>query len=855
MNHTNFVIDGDQLDLDDKDGHTFKGFGYLSCNNSSRLLLDYKWEHEDSYNQILQILFGGKHPLMRMIKLEMGDDGNTSSGTEPATMRSADDAANVKRGAGFQLAADAKELQPALKTAILRWGEPGFLRKLWVNVKSADPDKLVPESAFEPMYQWYKRTIVAAYQEYGYLIDYVDPDRNETKHPMVQWIKWFADRIANDRTAFPAKFPIDQYNRIKIIAADQNYERDFGDMMIADKQLRDKVAAVGFHYNTDDGTNKPFTKLADDLQHEVWYSEGIAPMTFGKYRVKASNGDGIGDGIGGKQSGLDVANRLIKSYVNSRRSFYIFQPAVSAYYPGVNYSHKELIAASRPWSGHFEVDNVGLQCMKHFSDFAKAGWADEGAWRYLTSACDSGVGGTENLDHNREAPSYLTLMAPDKQNFSVIMVNDSSQTRTYHVAIKNVNLAPNQKLVVWESIGPENSDQDYDTNLKRVREKLEITAGMVNIVVNPHSIVTATTLSLENDDEVAYHRVESRHDDYTLGIDGDNRILYEDDFSYAKYPNNYLSSRGNTPRYTADQGGAFEIVKSKGKNVLQQMITEDQRALDWEYSFAPNFTIGDDKWTDYAVNVSMKFDHQTIQNSPTGNYFGIGLRELTDVNGRLESAPYVFKLYTDGLCELVKEDRVVKLAHVDQLALTKTHQIRFSANGNNLEAAVDGKVVFNFTDTDNPKFSGRVKIGCGYYHTQIEKLVIKKAATGSSLISRRLDDLDDAISYTGDWNHVCGLGNTKWNRTLSYGTGSDQQPTTVSFDFAGSGFSLIGKQKADCHLKVVVDNQVLAWNMQPQMAEDRTENSLFTGLSTGEHHVEITVVDGTYTLDAVEWLV
>lgn len=66
---------------------------------------------------------------------------------------------------------------------------------------------------------------------------------------------------------------------------------------------------------------------------------------------------------------------------------------------------------------------------------------------------------------------------------------------------------------------------------------------------------------------------------------------------------------------------------------------------------------------------------------------------------------------------------------------------------------------------------------------------------------------------------------------------------------------MIGKQKADCHLKVVVDNQVLAWNMQPQMAEDRTENSLFTGLSTGEHHVEITVVDGTYTLDAVEWLV
>ncbi len=77
-----------------------------------------------------------------------------------------------------------------------------------MNVKTDDPDNNVAESAFEPMYQWYKKTIVAAYEEYGYLIDYVDPDRNETKHPMVKWIKWFADRIANDRNDFPSAFPI-----------------------------------------------------------------------------------------------------------------------------------------------------------------------------------------------------------------------------------------------------------------------------------------------------------------------------------------------------------------------------------------------------------------------------------------------------------------------------------------------------------------------------------------------------------------------------------------------------------------------------------------------------------------------
>ncbi|MFD1125450.1 glycosyl hydrolase [Lentilactobacillus raoultii] len=845
MNETSFIVDGQQLDLNALDANTFKGFGYISCNNSSRLLLDYKWEHRDSYDQILQILFGGNHPLMRLLKVEMGVDANTSSGTEPATMRSAEDQANVRRGAGFQLIADAKKIQPALKTAILRWGEPGFLRKKWAAVKTADPDQNVSEDVFEAMYQWYKKTIVAAYETYGYLIDYVDPDRNETKHPMYRWIKWFADRLTNDQAGFPNGFPVEQYQQIKIIAADQNYERDFGDRMLADKALRVRVPAVGFHYNTDDSKNQAFTKLADEFHHEVWYSEGIAPMTFGKYRVRASNGDGIG----GVQSGLDVANRLIKSYVKSRRSLYLFQPAVSAYYPGVNYSHKELIAVNRPWSGFFEVDNVGLQCMKHFTDFAKAGWDNEQAWRYLTSACDSKVSGTENLSQDAEAPSYLTLVSPDKQDYSIILVNDSPEPRTYHVQFKHIGRQKNQPLNVWESIGPNSPSDDYDSRLKRLRETLRPINNRVTILVQPHSIVTATTLTLASDREVQYRRLESPHQDRVLMEQGS--VLYTDDFQYRQYPDDYLKLRGNTPRFTTDQGGAFEVAEVDGRRVLQQVISEKYRALDWEYSYAPNLTVGDDHWTNYSVTVSMKFDAHTWQNSPTGNYFGIGLRELTDVKGRLESAPYVFKVFSDGGCQLIKDDQVVDLAYVDNLDLSKTHQINFSANGNHLTAEFDGQSVFDFTDVNNPKFSGRVKLGSGYYHTQIRQLTIKKIASDQTIITKRLDDLDSAITYTGNWTHVCGLGNTKWNRTLSYGEASKEKPTHLRFAFEGTGFSLVGQQTVTSNLKVSVDDQVINWNLHPQTGSDRTENGQVLGLPSAKHQVKITVQSGRYTLDVI----
>lgn len=839
MNTTQITIDGDLLDTTAQDANTFKGFGYLSCNNSSRLLLDYKAEQPASYQQILQILFGGKHPLMTMIKLELGDDANTSSGTEPATKRWASEPANVLRGAGYQLIADAKRLNPQLKTSLLRWGEPGYLRPLWQAVKGDNPDRDVPETAYEPMYQLYKQTIVAAYQQFGYLFDYVDPDRNETKHPMYRWLKWFADRMRTD-TDFPADFPVDQYQHIKLIAADQNYETEFGDQLLADRELLQRVAAVGYHYNTNDGRHHQYKRLADEQHREVWYSEGIAPMTFGKYRVRASSGDGIG----GKQSGLDVANRLIKSYVKSRRTFYIFQPAVAAYYPGVNYSHKELITANHPWSGYFEVDNVGLQVMKHFTDFAQAGWQESHPWRYLPSACGSLVGGTENLTVHTEAPSYLTLVAPDKQDFSTILVNDSAEPRTYTLQLQHLP-AVGKPVTVWESRGPE-PGQAYDSGLKRQRETLMAQAGRVTVVVRPHSIVTATTLALATDPAVTYTRQTAPVKNDLLDVADSQDIFYQDDFGYAAV---YQAQRGGTPRYTTDQGGAFEVTVRHGQGVLRQQITEAERALDWEYSYAPNFTLGDDRWRNYTVTLTVKFDTQTQQNSPVGNYLGIGLYQVTDVKGRLESAPYVFKLATDGSCQLIKDDRIVELGYVDGLDLAQPHRLSFGVHGNRLEAAVDDRQVLTYVDTDNPHYSGRIKVGTGYYHTEVSQLVVRKNDRADGVQYQRIDDLDERVTYRGDWQHVCGLGNTIWNRTLSTGQAGSQ--TQVAFDFTGTGFALYGHQPAASRLTVRVDGHVLVPNYQPQRAADKSENAIFLGLPAVRHHVTIDVTAGTYALDAV----
>ena len=35
-------------------------------------------------------------------------------------------------------------------------------------------------AGYQAMYRWYKETILDAYEKYGYLPDYINPDKNET---------------------------------------------------------------------------------------------------------------------------------------------------------------------------------------------------------------------------------------------------------------------------------------------------------------------------------------------------------------------------------------------------------------------------------------------------------------------------------------------------------------------------------------------------------------------------------------------------------------------------------------------------------------------------------------------------
>src|SRR5699024_580557 len=77
------TVDAADIAADNLNGLTFKGFGTLTANSTSAVLMDYKAQHPQAYARLIRVLFGGEHPIMNHVKIELGNDRNNSTGPDP----------------------------------------------------------------------------------------------------------------------------------------------------------------------------------------------------------------------------------------------------------------------------------------------------------------------------------------------------------------------------------------------------------------------------------------------------------------------------------------------------------------------------------------------------------------------------------------------------------------------------------------------------------------------------------------------------------------------------------------------------------------------------------------------------
>ena len=799
------IIDGTMRNT--AENSCWRGFGMISANNSSRLLLDYKYEYPEVYRRLLTWMFSPDGPVrMGHLKIEMGADINSSSGTEPSTMRSAEDAADVTRGMGFQLAADAKAINPGLTLELISWGAPGF-------VNNAQTDK----EGYELRYQWFKKTLDAAYSTYGLKFDYIDPNYSERTIDS-RWIKYFSKKLKNEKKA-----PYD-YSKIKIVAADEDASYNISQMMIDDPELRDTVDVIGIHYTSTSDENT--FRCKESYGKELWYSEGLAPAKNDKYAANADE-----SGLGGVNSVLDVAGRIVNMYPNGGFNMYEFSPAIAAYYGGANYFPKQLITANEPWSGYTEI-GTGMYMCEHFSLISRAGW------QFIDSGCYGNGTETQHILTDT-TDNYMTFTDPDTGDYSTVFVNNTPARRSYAITVRNLAQASGA-VHVWETRGPDGGDP-YNANYLKNTMSIEPTdvgngEYTYRLTIKPFSMVTVSTLEVTPPD---------------LAAEEPQRRLslpYTDSFEYADKDDNYLSSRGMTPRYTTDLGGAFEVAEDTQRgHVLKQMITNTMRGREWGATPDPVTTFGDDTWANYGITVDVKLDKpQGRGYEPATNYVGVGLRYINASAASARSG-YWLKLLGDGEWKLCHMQKVLSEGVIEEFDANIWHKMSISAAGDVITAAVDGVQVTQIKSEENVGVSGRAALYSAYCNNCFDDInIVALEMTTDHIV--RLDGLDKEIIFEGNWEHNTMASYTNHNRTVSKNDGGG----SFSVSFEGDSLALIGTS-SNAKLKVELDGEVIADGEEANSSVDKAAMWYRYNLGYSEHEARITVLSGSVELDAIEY--
>lgn len=775
----------------------YYGLGMVSGNNSSRLLLDYKSENPQRYWEILNHIFGEDGIGITYLKLEMGSDINSSSGTEPCVKRFRSEKAEVTRGAGYQLAFDAKKINPNLALDILRWSEPA-----WVTQS---------DDIYSARYLWFKQTLDMAFATYNLKFDYVSANTNE-RDIEPEWIKYLSKSLKLEQ-----KGAYD-YSKIKIVSADEEGRWGISELMLKDEELLNAVDIVASHYTSFSDENTKI--LAKDYGKQIWYNEACSPMSYSKgtHRFDAS-GSGLCD-INGL---LDIANRFISMYPLGDMILHSFQPVVCAYYDGVTFSHKQLITANTPWNGFYSLDN-GFYMTLHFSQFLKKGWS------FIENACfaDGKKGGD---GHAMVGSKYTYITACDEgcNDYSIILTNTTNEAIVYQFEVQNLGKA-SSSVDVWETRGPcgGSFDENYFKKISTITPKEVEGKYCFSLEVKPFSLVTISSIIKA---EAIYNSPKET----------ENTILplpYNDDFEYRGYEQNFLPKRGFAPRYTTDQGGAFEVQNIKGNNVLVQQILPETKAIEWGKTPNPTTNFGCDRWFNYQISTDVLFG---AKSSSVRNYAGIGLRfSLAD----LGESGYWIQLFESGEWRLNKNSKTVNSGEIFNFNNKIWANLRIEADKNNIKAYINSVLICDFVDEDAILGGGRASIFSSYNKNCFDNI---KIVPLKNPYVERFDNTDENFQYTGDWHHTTMGSFKNYKRTISEGG----KGAKLNIKLKGKGFAVTGIA-SDSAIAIAIDGKVIDGNFTIPNTSFREVMYYNFGLENGEHEVEITVKKGSFSVDALE---
>eukprot|EP00929_Paragymnodinium_shiwhaense_P008655 TRINITY_DN112614_c0_g1_i1.p1 TRINITY_DN112614_c0_g1~~TRINITY_DN112614_c0_g1_i1.p1 ORF type:complete len:1055 (-),score=243.16 TRINITY_DN112614_c0_g1_i1:106-3270(-) len=686
-----------------EDWHPFDGIGALSAGASSRLLLDYP---EAQRSEILDLLFKPQYGAsIQVLKIEIGGDTQSTDGSEPSHLRYKDEHVNCTRGYETWLLKEAKARNPRIKTYGLAWGVPGWIGD--GNFFSKDNIR------------YHVSWLQCIRDSYGFDVDYLGV-WNEMPWGQVWYVEELRQAIL--QAGLPAE--------LVLLDAIHGVDKGFTSLFSSNATFRNMVAAVGMHYPCEEGAH--LAGLAEALAHRketrFWASEELSTVA-----------DWGGAGCWGRM--------INQNFVRMNATSSIAWSLIWSAYPNLECFGNGLLYAFEPWSGHFDV-MPPVWTMAHTSQFSEVGW------KYLPVGQASGIlpgGGT-----------FVTLVSPAMDDFTMVFETlrgqcfyhagcfhtvEAKALQTLHVKLASKNLTEAAKgrgnrLEVWTTTEGKWFQRQVDVHVDET--------GGFHIDVPVDAIVTVTTrpgASYRGDrqDAAVQHHPALSQSKQMGAVDPASTpfpLPYVDNFeAYAEF---------QTPRFFADQGGAFEVVKStdapsgRGHVLQQQVLTPP---IAWiGKSPEPYTLVGGVNWTDVAAEVNGRLDATDIRpaaGSPArkelsrhiglcvrlARYYYFGSNPAPDAYCmRLEADPVPAWSLTSSGQRLAGGPLPGKLAK----ALTSNAwlKLRMEAQGASIIAAVDDQQLGQVMDSDLP--FGQVALECGYHKCQFDDLSVSKLSAASS---------------------------------------------------------------------------------------------------------------------------
>ena len=191
---------------------------------------------------------------------------------------------------------------------------------------------------------------------------------------------------------------------------------------------------------------------------------------------------------------------------------------------------------------------------------------------------------------------------------------------------------------------------------------------------------------------------------------------YSDDFK--------STAVGKTPKYFADQDGAFEAAPCAGRpgQCLRQVVR--QRPIAWgRISPDPLTFLGSADWTDYEAGTTAMLEEP-------GNITLVGRIDSADwfQDGKARwPSGYVLTVQQDGSWELDNARFKTPAAKLSSgkvaFSLKTWHRLALAFRGSTIEASIDGARVASLSDETHKK--GMAGIGTGWNLAQFADFAVK----------------------------------------------------------------------------------------------------------------------------------